>query len=290
MADLPPADQVLRLPDGRGVAYDDRGDPEGEAVLFLHGTPDTRLARHPDDSICADRGLRLVAVDRPGLGDSDSDPAATPWSVATDQVALLDHLDVTRAHIVAWSAGAIFATALAGAHPDRVASLTLVAPLVPIDAYDAAGVLDGADASRGMFAELAPTMTPDEAGRELAMWLVPPEITEDLARDMLASSLTAVAEVTGADHALIAALMGSVARGMTGLEREIAAQATPLDELLDAVSTTVTVHVGDLDTVCPPAMGGWYADRLGAELVTHRRSGHAIGITAWSEVVSAIPR
>src|SRR5690606_736174 len=138
--DLIPPDREHRLPDGRVLAYDDRGAPRGETVLYLHGTPDTRLSRHPDDGIVTRLGLRLIATDRPGLGGSDPDPASTPISVADDHAHLLDALGAERAHVVAWSAGAIFATALAGTHPDRVATLTLVAPLIPADAYTTPGI------------------------------------------------------------------------------------------------------------------------------------------------------
>ena len=66
------------------MAVDDRGDPDGVPVLFVHGTPDTRVARHPDDGIARALGIRLIAVDRPGLGGSDVDPTATPDTVAHD--------------------------------------------------------------------------------------------------------------------------------------------------------------------------------------------------------------
>jgi hypothetical protein len=35
-------------------------------VLYLHGGGDSRLSRHPDDSIAASLGVRLLAIDRCG--------------------------------------------------------------------------------------------------------------------------------------------------------------------------------------------------------------------------------
>ena len=35
----------------RTLTLDDVGDPEGVPVLYLHGTPDSRLSRHPDDGV-----------------------------------------------------------------------------------------------------------------------------------------------------------------------------------------------------------------------------------------------
>ena len=42
----------------------------GPTVVFHHGTGDSRLARHPDESLTADAGVRLLTVDRPGVGAS----------------------------------------------------------------------------------------------------------------------------------------------------------------------------------------------------------------------------
>ena len=74
---------------------------------------------------------------------------------------------------------------------------------------------------------------------------------------------------------------------MTGVEREIAAQATPLAGLLDAVRCPVRIHTGSEDTVAPPAMGSWLAQRLDAEVVVHDGEGHALTILRWEELLRA---
>ena len=50
----------------RPLRFDDVGDPSGTPVVYLHGGGDSRLSRHPDDSIAASLGVRLLAVDRCG--------------------------------------------------------------------------------------------------------------------------------------------------------------------------------------------------------------------------------
>lgn len=283
---LPPPDLFVPLPDGRRLGVDDRGDPSGRPVLFFHGTPDTRLARHPDDGIARDLGIRLVAVDRPGLGSSDRDPAATPATVADDHARVLDHLGIEEAGVLAWSAGTITALAFAGRHSSRTTRTILVAPLIPADAYRHDGVLDGADESRRLFADVLATTDPDEAGRELAMWLVPPEIDEETARQMLAESIAAVGDIDGAGDVLVAALVGSVRQGMAGLEREVTAQATPLGLLLDAVCPDGAIHVGALDAVTPPAMARWLGQRLGLAVTVYADEGHLLAIARWADLLT----
>lgn len=57
---------TIRLRDGRQLAYEIWGDPDGTPVVFHHGTGDSRLARHPNETLTRDAGIRLVTVDRPG--------------------------------------------------------------------------------------------------------------------------------------------------------------------------------------------------------------------------------
>lgn len=290
MNDLPRPDRLIELPDGRRMALDDRGDPAGVPVLYVHGTPDSRLARHPDDVLASAAGVRLLAVDRPGIGDSDADPTATPASVADDLVAVLDALDVDAAGVLAWSAGALFAAAVAGSHPQRCRRLVLACPLVPADAYDDPHVLDGADDGRRLFADAHRDMTPDEVGAELAPWLVPPVIDDETAREMMAGSITALRDIPGAGDQLAVAVRAAVAGGMTGVERDIAAQATVLGPLLDRIAAPVHVHAATRDTVTPPAMAMWWGRRLGVAPLVHDDCGHELAIRRWSSLLDQAAR
>ena len=96
---------TLELADGRRLAYDDVGDPDGRPIVYLHGCPDSRLTRHPDDSIAARAGVRLIAVDRPGYGSSDPPADWTLESVAGDVAALVDHLGIDQCAALGWSSG-----------------------------------------------------------------------------------------------------------------------------------------------------------------------------------------
>ena len=113
------------LPDGRTLAYAESGPDDGRPVLFLAGAGTGRSMTFGDAEL-ERRGIRLITVDRPGLGASTHDPAKTFASVAADLAELLQLLGVERPRVVANSQGAPFglALALAGA----VADLVLVSP------------------------------------------------------------------------------------------------------------------------------------------------------------------
>jgi len=52
----------VSLRDDRRLVFDDVGDPSGRIVIHLHGIPDSRWCRHPDDGIAERLGTRHAAI------------------------------------------------------------------------------------------------------------------------------------------------------------------------------------------------------------------------------------
>ena len=122
----------LELPDGRVLSYATYGDLADPLVVVLDGPASRGLARAAAP-IAASLGLRLVAPDRPGFGDST---AALQRGIAdwpSDHAALLDALGAEQAGIVAQSGGTPYALAAAAALPQRVSAIGLLGALAPLD-------------------------------------------------------------------------------------------------------------------------------------------------------------
>lgn len=113
--------------DGVTLAVLDEG--AGPPVLLLHGFPDSsRVWRHQIPAL-ADAGMRVIAPDLRGFGDSDRPPAVEAYSVGrsvADLIAVLDRLEVERAHVVGHDWGAGVAWALAAFVPERVDRLVVM--------------------------------------------------------------------------------------------------------------------------------------------------------------------
>ena len=124
----------VSLRDGRRLVFDDVGDPSGRIVIYLHGIPDSRWCRHPDDGIAERLGTRLISVDRPGYGDSDPDPDGTLLSLAGDVAQLADHLGAAEYQTLGWSGGGLFALACAARDPSRVVGVGVASALAPVNA------------------------------------------------------------------------------------------------------------------------------------------------------------
>nr|WP_256290319.1 alpha/beta hydrolase [Halobellus inordinatus] len=113
------------------VAYSEYGDPDGRPVVFLHGTPGSRLLGRLFDADAQEHGVRLLAPDRPGYGRSTPWPDQSITDAETYVSAILDDADVGSASIVAFSGGSPYALATAAARPDRVSRVDLVAGATP---------------------------------------------------------------------------------------------------------------------------------------------------------------
>lgn len=285
----------LTLPDDRVLAYDDVGDPDGIAVVYLHGTPDSRLARHPDDGVAAELGVRLLAVDRPGAGDSDLHLAGTLGSLGDDLTALLDALAIPAASLLGWSAGGLVAIAAAARMGDRVRSVGVVGAVPPVEAYDDAEVVAALGPARRPFAELARELPPGELAAEVAPYLVPQPLTGELALEHVLESAGALGraelgEVPGAARQLARALVASVHHGAVALEHDVALQLEPgLD--LGAVHAPVRCFHGGADPMSPPEVGAWLVRHLpNAVLDLVPEGGHHLLFPRWRGVLRAVCR
>ena len=122
--------RLLRLPDGRRLAWREYGDPRGVAALVIHQGLGCSVLPRGSDALARDLKLRLVCPERAGAGRSDPMPGFSYEGVAADHQALMDDLGVDRARIVSFMAGAPFALATA-ARLGRRAERMLLASVRP---------------------------------------------------------------------------------------------------------------------------------------------------------------
>ncbi len=124
---------VLTLADGRDLAYDTYGDPDGLPVVFSHGFADSRIIRHPDDELTASLGVRMIAPDEPGVGGSSPlpDRKMVDWGGDIEQLA--DSLGLDTFAVAGHSGGGPHALSIAVYLPERVTHGVLASPVGPFD-------------------------------------------------------------------------------------------------------------------------------------------------------------
>jgi pimeloyl-ACP methyl ester carboxylesterase len=115
--------------DGRRLAYLEVGDPRGPLVLHNHGGPSSRLEARLLTDAATGNGLRLVCVDRPGMGQSSAQAARSYRGWADDLVAVADALGYREFGVSGWSEGGPWALAAAAyIDPSRLRHVSSIAP------------------------------------------------------------------------------------------------------------------------------------------------------------------
>jgi pimeloyl-ACP methyl ester carboxylesterase len=243
------------------VKIDDVGDPAGTPVLYLHGGGDSRLSRHPDDSIAEAVGVRLLAIDRCG-------PAVrgrTLRSWAEDVVA---GLPVDRFAVIGWSAGGPHALAVAAVAPERVTRAALV------------GSMPAPELVRELPRDVQSVMrlarfSPRIAARGLEAWGRRP------------------VPATGDDETRAAYARGRVESFRDGglwLARELAYLGRPWGFELSDVRAPVTLWWGERDTVCPPPIGRDFEERLPNATLRMVDGTHQLLFSHWREILEDVSR
>ena len=147
--------KLVRTADGRDLAYLEFGDADAPLLIHNHGGPSSRLEGCLLAAASVDHGLRLVSVDRPGIGRSSPHPGRTLEDWAADLTAIADALGRREFGVSGWSGGGASTLAAAAlVDPDRLRHVTYVSGA----AYGAFGDdaaaphLDRADALGGRLA------------------------------------------------------------------------------------------------------------------------------------------
>jgi pimeloyl-ACP methyl ester carboxylesterase/DNA-binding CsgD family transcriptional regulator len=119
--------QTLWRPDGRRADYVILGDPAGRPIIFMpmkYG-----LIRWPAvaEALARRNGYKVIVPIRPGYGHSSPVPrrASRVDVVSDDLLALMDHLGVAAAPVIALGPDSFFAYSFARRHPGRLTAILI---------------------------------------------------------------------------------------------------------------------------------------------------------------------
>ena len=253
-----------RASDGRTLAFFQRGAAEGVPVIVCHGTPGSRLARHPDPELYARHGVRMVAYDRPGYGRSDPMPGRSVADAAADVATIADELGFERFAVVGGSGGAPHALACGALLGDRVLRVGALVTPAPSDTSDF-DFFDGlADLNVREFSAAL-------EGREAIDAFVQPYVDAlradpDGVIDQVASELPEVDREVASREEFRAitreSFVEAVRRGVRGWADDDLAFAKSWGFEPEDVEAEVALWQGELDVLAPRSHGVYVASRL----------------------------
>jgi pimeloyl-ACP methyl ester carboxylesterase len=251
-------------PDGRTLAFIERGAPDGMPVLACHGTPGCRLTRHPDPTMYERHGVRVVMYDRPGYGLSDPQLGRSVADAAADVAAIADELGFERFAVVGGSGGAPHALACGALLADRVVRVGALVTPAPSDSPDFDFFTGLADIN---VKEFGAALEGREAIEEHLQGYV-----DEFRRDPDAVIDEISTELPEVDRKLVSrpefrAIMReswveAVRQGVRGWADDDLAFAKSWGFELEHAETEVRLWQGELDVLAPRVHGEFVASRL----------------------------
>jgi pimeloyl-ACP methyl ester carboxylesterase len=255
---------TVTAPDGRKLAYLERGAESGLPVFALHGTPGSRFVRHSDPTLYERHGVRWIAYDRPGYGLSDPHLGRSVADAPADVAAIADALGLDRFAVVGGSGGAPHALACGALLGDRMIRVGAVVTPAPPDAEDF-------DFYEGLADVNVKEFNAAREGREAIEALLEPWV-DQIRTDVDALIEELLTELPEIDRRRAAqpdqreimreSWTEAVRQGSRGWADDDLAFAKPWGFDLGDVTVETRVWQGELDVLTPRPHGEYVASRL----------------------------
>lgn len=287
----PRVEGTVSVERGRKLGFAEFGPSGGRAVVWLHGTPGARR-QIPEAArlAAAELGVRLLGLDRPGVGLSTPHLYASVLDFTGDFEIVLDQLGIDDLAVIGLSGGGPYALASACAMPDRVRAVGVLGGVAPTRGPDAArgGLV-------GLLNHLAPVLPPLRGPMASALtgfvWAI---------RPVAGRALQAYAAISPeGDRAVLTRpemkamflddIIGNTRRGMGAPVSDLILFTRDWGFSLQDVDVPVRWWHGDSDHIVPLAHGRHVVARLpDASLTVRPGEGHVGGFDAAVEVLGTL--
>ncbi len=138
--DRPKLEGNIAVGGGRQIGFAEFGAPQGRAVFWLHGTPGARRQIPTEARAYAvEADIRLIGIDRPGIGSSTPYQYENVFEFADDLRTIADTLGIDKMAVVGLSGGGPYTLACAAAMPERVVAVGVVGGVAPAVGPDRIG-------------------------------------------------------------------------------------------------------------------------------------------------------
>jgi len=287
----PALEGTVAVREDRRLSFAEYGSPRGEALVWMHGTPGARRQIPlPARRYAEKHGLRIVGIDRPGIGSSSPYLYPDIFDWTRDLEMLLDALAIEDVRMIGLSGGGPYALAAGAALGDRVRAVGVLGGVAPTR---------GPDAPEGGPIQLAVRFAPVLAAARVPLGVA------------LTSTIRVVRPLAGPALDLYAAVQPAGDKALLGrpefkamflddlLNGSRFQTSAPLNDLVlftrdwgftpAQVDSPVVWWHGDDDHIIPFAHGAHVVERLpDAELRTIDGESHLGGLGIAEEVIGTL--
>lgn len=279
---------VLVLGDGRELAFAECGARDGTPVFGFHGSPGSSRQIELLDEAARAVGVRLIAPDRPGYGQSTFDRNRRLVDWPRDVAALADRLGLGRFGVFGVSGGGPYAAACAHALGERLLGAAIVSGVAP---RDVPGFLDGMMPVNRLNFRLARESAALVHPMMALMMFAGRHLGERAMQSMMRSLPECDRRVVarpGIAKAFMADFAASSRTAARAAAQEFALFARPWRFRLEDIAVPVHVWQGDLDVNVPLTHGQGQAARI-PKAIMHlcNGEGHMLFIDHAPEILRA---
>ncbi|MFT3984343.1 MAG: alpha/beta hydrolase [Lachnospiraceae bacterium] len=243
------------LPNDRIMSYMEYGNPDGKAVIVLHGLVGSVAEENLAEQL-KDIPLRLIYLARPGYGESDYFPMECVSDWGRQLEPFLDALHLESFDVVGISAGAPYAYSMAVLYAGRVRTVYINSGVTAV--YDPDIISCYTQQSIEAYRQLL-KITREEAGKAIYKIYLP-LFTEEVKKSRN--------------------FQDSMGGNLMNIGQESILQVTPWGFSLGDIPRPVVLLHGTLDTVVPYSGAKAMASRIpGAQLITLDSEEHSSGRT-----------
>jgi pimeloyl-ACP methyl ester carboxylesterase len=287
----PRLEGAFLLASGRQLGYAEYGPSTGRPLIWFHGTPGARRQIAPEArEIAHERGVRIIAVERPGIGASTPHLYDSFLDWAADIEEFCNALELSRFAIVGLSGGGPYALACAHEMPDRVVAVGVLGGVAPTVGPDA--VSGGTSGLTRLFSPVF-RYTRAPLGFLLRRLVIAAEPLADQAVDAFASLMPPGDKRVFENPATRRMFQDDILNGVRDHMQAILLDAVLFGRdwgfLLGDISVPIHMWYGDADNIVPVAHGQHMAERIPTAVLRIRpEEGHLGGLGASREIFDAV--
>ena len=240
------------------LGYAEYGALEGKPVFYFHGFPGSRLDWRLADAgaTAAELDARIIAVDRPGMGLSDSKGGRELLDWPDDVIELADALQVDPFAVLGISGGGPYACACAFKISGRLTATAIVCGMGPIEAP---GIREGMC-----------WILPGKASliRRLLLWLASlgvrknPDQFVSRSKERFSEPDRQLLDQPEVAKVFVAMLREAFRSGIGGANQEATLYTRPWQFRLQDITAEVHLWHGELDLNVPTSVGRYIAGTI----------------------------
>jgi pimeloyl-ACP methyl ester carboxylesterase len=285
---IPPV-RTVRVRSGRSVGYYEYGDPTGAPLFALHGVPACGAGFAWADEPARERGLRVIAPDRPGVGLSDPLPRRPVVEYTAELLDLADAFGFDRFAVLGYSGGGPYACALAHGAPERLSAVGVAAGMGQVGVWAEASDFETTDARFLDMSRKQPWLARTILRSVSTMAKASAKQSVATFAKELSPSDREVLQGLGEPRAAMALFTHAFLRGARGVVDDYATLSQPWGFDVEAITVPLPVWQGDADTMVPLAHAHALVERVpGARLTVFPGEGHLAPVTHIGEILDAL--